>query len=145
MNLINVLRNQWPLWRGWSGISGKSEYWLGIGRCILVFVFGFIVMDLLTTYGSTVGEAVGTLGRLFIFFTTPIYMVRLSVRRLRDTGLSFWWFLFFPQMLLPLGLMPSVGLGEKQNRIFTGILALFFLITILLMALLIGVTAAFFV
>jgi uncharacterized membrane protein YhaH (DUF805 family) len=144
VDLINVLRNQWPLRRGWSGISGKSEYWLGIGRCILVLVFGSIVMSLLTTYGSLVGEVVALLVRLFIF-TTPIYMVRLSVRRLRDAGLSFWWFLFFPPMLLPLGLMPSVGLGEKKNRIFTGILALFFLITILLMVLLIGVTAAFFV
>jgi uncharacterized membrane protein YhaH (DUF805 family) len=68
-----------------DGTAKRQEYWAVIVISILAYVAGFIALE-----GS---GGLGALIAIVLFVAALWAMIAVTVKRLRDAGLSVWWIL----------------------------------------------------
>ena len=65
-----------------DGTAKRQEYWAVIVLSIVAYIAGFIVLE---------SGALGALLALVIFVAALWALIAVTVKRLRDAGLSTWW------------------------------------------------------
>ena len=93
-----------------NGKAKRQEYWAVIVLSIVAYAAGFIVLE---------GGGLGALIAIVLFVGAFWAMLAVTVKRLRDAGLSVWWIL---AILVPyVGTVATIVFGcigstkEKEN------------------------------
>ena len=66
-----------------DGTAKRQEYWAVFILSVLAYLFGFVLLE--------GGDTIGALIALCIFVATLWALIAVTVKRLRDAGLSTWW------------------------------------------------------
>lgn len=85
-----------------EGVTNRKDFWLTAATVALcVFTVSFIII--------LVGLSYDLLGQVFfsiLLLTTSVAFTAMSVRRVRDLGISGWFYL----LVLVVGMIPAIGL-----------------------------------
>ena len=99
------------IWFSGEGRIGRREYWLG---GVLPVVVAALVVGVVGGVLNAFAEQVGTLFAVFPLLFLGYVLVRVSVKRWHDVGLSGWFFLL--ECIPFLGLLVTVGLGLVRGQ-----------------------------